>query len=253
MCYYYGRKVTREEYNQFKEAEKAIANLSDHFAIFKGFDYNRLPVLYLNEQGEVERIYLQWGYLPSYIRGEEAITRFRNGHKGQDGKWVKGYTTLNFVSEELQNRVFKESIHTRCLVEFDVFYEWMHVQVVGKKGGLLKTPQKFPYLIELNEPGPHYFAGLYNKNNGTFTFGTTGANSLMMQIHNSKERMPTILPGDLHKDWLSPDLSIDNILDLANYQTATAAMKATPLDKDFLKKANPHERTVYAEVPELVY
>ena len=30
-------------------------------------------------------------------------------------------------------------------------------------------------------------------------------------------------------------------------------MTATPLDKDFLKKANPHDRVVYKEVPELVF
>jgi len=30
-------------------------------------------------------------------------------------------------------------------------------------------------------------------------------------------------------------------------------MVAIPLDKDFLKKENPHERVVYKEVPDLVY
>lgn len=254
MCYYYGRKVTRDEYNRFKEEEKKIAFLNKEFAIFKGFDYNSLPVLVLNtDTGNTERVEMEWSYLPSYVRSTEAAAKFRNGYKDETGKYHKGYTTLNFVSEEVMNRVFKESIHTRCLVEFDWFYEWMHKQVVGKSGKLLKTPEKFPYWIELKEQGPHYFAGLYNKNTKSFAFATTEANSLMKQIHNSKERMPTILPGDLHKDWLSPDLSIDNILDLCNYQTATAQMKATPLDKDFLKKENPHERTVYAEAGELVY
>ena len=61
--------------------------------------------------------------------------------------------------------------------------------------------------------------------------------------------MPTILPGDLHKDWLSPNLSVDDIMDLCNYQTATAQMKATPLHKDFLKRDNPHEPMIYEGVP----
>ncbi|HTD98814.1 MAG TPA: SOS response-associated peptidase family protein, partial [Mucilaginibacter sp.] len=228
MCYYYGRKVTRDEYNRFKEEEKKVAFLNKDFAIFKGFDYNELPVLRLNPAtGEKERVEIEWGYLPSYIRTKEEATRFRNGYKSEKtGKWVKGYTTLNFVSEQVQERMFKESLDTRCLVEFDMFYEWMHVQLVGKSGKLLKTPEKFPYLIELNEPGPYYFAGLYSKFTNTFTFATTEANSLMKIIHNSKERMPTILPGDLHKDWLSPNLSVDDIMDLCNYQTATAQMKA---------------------------
>jgi len=87
----------------------------------------------------------------------------------------------------------------------------------------------------------------------TFSLITTAANSLMKQIHNSKERMPTILPGDLAEAWLYKDLSEQDILDIANYQVASHEMTATPLDKDFLKKANPHERVVYKEVPELVF
>jgi putative SOS response-associated peptidase YedK len=75
----------------------------------------------------------------------------------------------------------------------------------------------------------------------------------MKQIHNSKERMPTILTGDLAEAWLYQDLSEQEILDIANYQAASMDMVATPLDKDFLKKENPHERVVYKEVPELVY
>jgi len=34
----------------------------------------------------------------------------------------------------------------------------------------------------------------------------------MKQIHNSKERMPTILPGDLAEVWLYKDLSDQDIL-----------------------------------------
>ena len=75
----------------------------------------------------------------------------------------------------------------------------------------------------------------------------------MKQIHNSKERMPTILPGNLAEAWLFNNLTEQEILDIANYQVASAEMIATPLDKDFLKKQNPHERTVYNEVPDLVY
>jgi putative SOS response-associated peptidase YedK len=86
----------------------------------------------------------------------------------------------------------------------------------------------------------------------TFSLITTVANSLMKQIHNSKERMPTILPGDLAEAWLYHDLSEQDILDIANYQVASEEMIATPLDKDFLKKANPHERVIYKEAPQLV-
>ena len=87
----------------------------------------------------------------------------------------------------------------------------------------------------------------------TFAIVTTDANTLMKQIHNSKERMPTILPGDVAEAWLYKDLNDQEILDIANYQVASAEMKATPLHKDFLKRDNPHEEVIYQEVPELVY
>ena len=63
----------------------------------------------------------------------------------------------------------------------------------------------------------------------------------MKQIHNSKERMPSILPGDLADAWLFSELTDQDILDIANYQIASAEMIATPLHKDFLKRGNPHE------------
>jgi hypothetical protein len=75
----------------------------------------------------------------------------------------------------------------------------------------------------------------------------------MKQIHNSKERMPTILPGDLAEAWLYKELSDQDILDIANYQCSSAEMIATALDKDFLKSSNPHAPVVYKDVPELVY
>jgi putative SOS response-associated peptidase YedK len=137
----------------------------------------------------------------------------------------------------------------------------MHVMVVGKSGKLLKTPEKFPYLVKMRNQDEFFFAGIWQSwfnqevkmTINTFAIVTTTANTLMKQIHNSKERMPTILPGDLAESWLYNDLSEQEILDIANYQVASAEMIATPLHKDFLKRENPHEEVIYTEVPELVY
>ena len=158
--------------------------------------------------------------------------------------------------------MFKDAaLKRRCLIPVNFFYEWMHVTVVGKSGKLLKTPEKFPYLVEMRNEPEFFLAGIWQPwfdtesktTTNTFAIVTTTANSLMKQIHNSKERMPTILPGHLKDAWLYNDLSDQEILDIANYQVASIEMIATPLDKDFLKKENPHERTIYKEVPELVY
>jgi putative SOS response-associated peptidase YedK len=263
MCYYNGRLVTKEEYSRLKDLEKQVAFLNEELAIFKGFDYNDFPVLrVIPGSHETERVEMQWGFLPPYLKNKEAVQKFRNGYKDASGKYIKGYTTLNATSEELLNKMYRDAaLHRRCLIPSPGFYEWMHVQVVGKSGKLLKTPEKFPYLVQMRNQPEFFIAGLYQPwtdqdtqiTINTFTLVTTVANSLMKQIHNSKERMPAILPGDLAEAWLYKDLKDQDILDIANYQVASAEMMATPLNKDFLKRENPHEAAVYEGVPELVY
>ena len=263
MCYYNGRKVTKTEYSRLKDLEKTIAFLNDELAIYKGFDYNDFPVLRaIPGSHTTERIDMQWGFLPSYVRNPEDVKKFRYGYKNDAGKFIPGYTTLNATSEQLLSKMYKDAaLHRRCLVPSNGFYEWRHVQVVGKSGKLLKTPEKYPYWVQMKDQPEFYMAGVYNPwtdqdtktTINTFAIVTTEANTLMKQIHNSKERMPTILPGDLAESWLYKDLSDQDILDIANYQVASAEMIATPLHKDFLKSANPHEAVIYREVPELIY
>lgn len=263
MCYYNGRKVTRAEYIRLKELEKQVAFLNEELAIFKGFDFNDFPVLRSKpETHETERIDMEWGFLPPWIKSKEEAKRFRSGYKDAGGKWHNGYPCLNATSEELLNKIYRDAaLHRRCLIPSNGFYEWMHVQVVGKIGKLLKTPEKFPYLIQMRNQEEFYFAGVWQPwkdaetgiVTNTFSLITTEANTVMKQIHNSKERMPSILPGDLAEAWLYNDLTEQEILDIANYQAASTDMKATPLHKDFLKRENPHEPVVYKEVPALVY
>lgn len=263
MCYTIAKKLSQSEYAQHQESGSKHAFLSPEFAIYKGFDHN----MYLVERraGEshaTERVNMQWGFLPPYLKNYEDVKRFRFGYKDDGGKYHKGFTTLNATSEELLSKMYKEAaLKRRCLVPIHGFYEWMHVMVVGKSGKLLKTPEKFPYLVQMRGQDEFYLAGIWQPwfnaevkmTINTFAVVTTNANTLMKQIHNSKERMPTLLPGDLAEAWLYNDLSDQEILDIANYQVASVEMKATPLHKDFLKQANPHEAIVYKEAPELVY
>ncbi|HRO46349.1 SOS response-associated peptidase family protein [Agriterribacter sp.] len=263
MCYYNGIKVTRDEYIRLKALEKRFAFLNDEMAIYKGFDYGDYPVIRPKANShETERVEMQWGFLPPYVNTTEKIKNFRYGYKDATGKWKPSYTTLNATSEQLLEKMYKDAaLHRRCLIPSAGFYEWRHVQVVGKSGKLLKTPEKFPYHIEMVNQPEFYMAGIWQPNTNldtgittdTFAIVTTDANTLMKQIHNSKERMPTILPGDVAEAWLYKDLNDQEILDIANYQVASAEMKATPLHKDFLKRDNPHEEVIYQEVPELVY
>ncbi len=263
MCYSLTRKITQPEYLQHLDGDDKYAFLNSEFAAYKGFDHNMLPVDRKMEASHTtERVAMQWGFLPTYLKTAEDVKRFRFGYKDDSGKYHKGFTTLNATSEELLNKMYKDAaLKRRCLVPVHGFYEWMHVMVVGKSGKLLKTPEKFPYLIKMRKQEEFSLAGIWqpwhNRETGetinTFSIVTTAANTLMKQIHNSKERMPTILPGDLAEAWLYNDLTDQQILDIANYQVASAEMVAIPLHKDFLKQANPHEQIIYKEAPELTY
>ncbi|HMH34964.1 MAG TPA: SOS response-associated peptidase family protein [Puia sp.] len=263
MCYYNGIKVTKAEYNRLKELERQVAFLNEDFAIHKGFDFLDFPIIRpLSGSHETERVDAEWGFLPPYLKTREDVKKFRSGYKDDKGFYHKGYPCLNATSEELLNKIYRDAaLHRRCLVPSAGFYEWRHVQVVGKSGKLLKTPEKYPYLIQMRNQPEFYMAGVWNpwtdpetkKTIATFSIVTTVANTLMKQIHNSKERMPTILPGDLAEAWLYNDLTDQDILDIANYQAASIDMKATALNKDFLKRENPHDEVIYPEVPELVY
>jgi putative SOS response-associated peptidase YedK len=83
------------------------------------------------------------------------------------------------------------------LIPADSFYEW-------KKAGTVKQP----YSIGMKDDAPFVFAGLWEgwKPPGsdewlrTCTIITSEPNELCAEIHN---RMPVILPEELHEAWLS--------------------------------------------------
>jgi putative SOS response-associated peptidase YedK len=263
MCYFTTRKISQTEYFQHLESGNNHAFLDPEVVIYKGFDHNMCLVeRKVASTHQTERLKMQWGYLPPYLKNYEEVKKFRFGYKDANGVFQKGFTTLNATSEELLNKMFKEAaLKRRCLVPVHGFFEWMHVMVVGKSGKLLKTPEKFPYLIRMRNESEFFLAAIWQPwfnaeikmTINTFAIATTSANTLMKQIHNSKERMPTILPGNLAEAWLHHDLSEQEILDIANYQVASAEMIATPVHKDFLKRENPYEEVIYKEAPELVY
>jgi len=263
MCYYHSRITTSAEFDELLAQGAKLAFSSPQLVIYKGFDYNYMPVMRrVAGTRQTERVKMQWGFLPSYLKDRDAVSKFRFGYKDDTGYFHKPYTTLNATSEELLSKMYKDAAkNRRCLLPSNGFYEWRHVQVVGKSGKLLKTPERFPYLVQMKNEPEFYMAAIWNPwfdpdskmTINSFAIVTTQANSLMKQIHNSKERMPTILPGDLAETWLYNDLSDQDILDIANYQCASAEMVAILLDKDFLKSENPHAPARYKEVPDLVY
>ncbi len=267
MCYINGVRITLAEFIAYKQQEKelkalmASLNLNE---IRKGFDYTEWPIIQPTFDGKDWNIVpMEWGFLPSYLKNREAVKNFRNGYKNTEGKWIPGMTTLNFIGEELlQKPMYKEAaLNRRCLVISTGFFEHRHLPVMGKRGKPLATPEKFPYHITVKDRPYFFFPGIYNpwvdKESGevvnTFCFGTTEANSLMQQIHNSKNRMPVILTKELAEEWTEPNLSTERIVEISTYKIPANQMQANLVPKNFLEQADPTTSCKDERVPDLIY
>lgn len=263
MCYYNGQKVTRVEYIRLKQLEKAVANydfLNKDLQI--GFDYSENAVLKKSGDSDFDIVKMEWGFLPYYWKTREEATKFRNGFKDSNGRWQQ-YITLNAMCEEmlLPNKMYRNAaLNRRCLVLSTGFFEWRHVYPLNKKTGLpLKTSVAYPYYISLKDKPYFFMAGIWepwkDKETGeyveTFSIVTTAANKLMEQVHNKKNRMPTILNDDLAYEWLFGDLTEERISEIAKTQYPAGEMQACTIAKDFRQALEPTKEFAYEDLPAL--
>ncbi len=193
MCFHNAMsKKAQEVANRFNAQIEIGFNPIYHAS---GFAFPEWPVITAEEPDKIKLF--RWGLIPHWVKDEEEAKRI----KAQ---------TLNARSETVfEKPSFRLSIHKRrCFVLSTGFYEW---QDFNKK--------KYPYFIHLKDSEIFALAGIYsswvNKLTGeifnTFSILTTAANSLMAKIHNSKKRMPVILPPEIEKDWLKADLTPEQI------------------------------------------
>jgi putative SOS response-associated peptidase YedK len=159
------------------------------------FGFPTLPVITNEEPNQVSL--LNWGLIPAWVKDAKTALHLR-------------LHTLNARGETVFNKpAFRYCVVTRrCLVLVDGFYEWRHI------GGT-----KYPYRIRLKDNEPFALAGIWDKwtdpDTGTeaktFSVITTEANSLMAQIHNTRKRMPVILPREDEKQWIDGNLSMTKV------------------------------------------
>lgn len=151
---------------------------------FNGFDFPKTPVISDNAMNKVQLF--DWGLIPSWATDHE-IRKF----------------TLNAKIETLaQKPSFKESLNNRCLILSSGFFEWQWRDSKGK--------EKRKYLIKPIQEELFAFAGIWSEWRSpqtgliqkTYSIITTEANDLMREIHNTKKRMPVILPKENEYDWL---------------------------------------------------
>lgn len=139
-----------------------------------------VPVV--RSDGEVNTIsMLYWGLVPFWAR-EKAI----------------GQRMINARGETLAEKPsFRNAFKKRrCIVPASGFYEWKR-----------EADIKRPYFVSRKDEKPIAFAGLWERwDKGdepleSFTIVTTAPNNFMQKLHN---RMPVILSGEQHKQWLDP-------------------------------------------------
>jgi putative SOS response-associated peptidase YedK len=129
---------------------------------------------------------MRWGLIPFFARGVPTK-----------------YSTINARIETVQTAAsyrgpWKRA--QRCLVVARGFFEWQ-VQADGKT--------KVPYYIQTNDQEVFAFAGLWDSSQTaagdrieSVTHITVPANSLVGEIHNTKQRMPAILEKADREAWL---------------------------------------------------
>ena len=193
MCFYYSinKKKTDSLEKNGTLSQKHKDKLSPKVVV-NGFEQPMAPVIINANPENLE--YFQWGLIPKTVTTASEASNF-----------IKQYNTLNAKAETLsKSKVYSQPIsQQRCLVLASGFFEWQHAK--GKR---------IPYYISLNDDSMFAFAGIWdcwNDKHGlahfTFSIITTQANELMAKIHNTKKRMPAILPPEVASSWLNSQLS----------------------------------------------
>jgi len=259
MCYYNGQKVSRSEFIRMKDLERAVANYDflDE-GVISGFADKKIAVLIPTaDKSNFDIVQMEWGIIAPFIPNRQEANIFK-----------RKFTTLNAKVENLfTNEAGKKSMWAdaikkrRCLVLSTGFFEWRHIYRNHAKTGLpLKTPDKFPYYINVKDAPYFYMAGIYQgwtdretgEHVNTVAVITTKANSLMEQVHNSKKRMPTILRDDLAWEWMMEDISEDRITEIASTQYPANEMEVCTIAPQFQAQLDPTEPHDYgAELPAL--
>jgi putative SOS response-associated peptidase YedK len=163
-----------------------------------GFDFPDVPIITIQEPTTLQNF--KWGLIPYWVKETNTAFKIRQ-------------MTLNARAETLFVKpAYKDSIiKRRCLIPATGFYEWQHI---GKA--------KIPYFITLNEDEIFAFGGIcdtwVNIETGeiynSFSIITTEANELMSEIHNTKKRMPFILPKEYENEWLNSNLKSKEVIEL---------------------------------------
>lgn len=156
-----------------------------------------LPVICSDRNEEIDLA--TWGLIPSWINDESGAEDIRR-------------KTFNARAETISSKpAYRKAFESqRCLIPVTGFFEWQHI-----------NNKKIPWYISVSGEVIFSFAGIWDEwvspggiTMKTFSVITVEANSLMAEIHNTKKRMPAILPCEIEKIWLKPGLTVSDALEI---------------------------------------
>lgn len=190
MCFTVNVNIVKEELESRYGSE-----LIDHDKYRPSYYYHAyslpsLPVICSDRSAGI-RLF-RWGLIPSWVTDESEANDIM-------------LKTFNARSETVATKpAFRDSFASRrCLVPVRGFFEWQHL------GG-----RKIPWYITLKGEDIFSLAGIWDSwtmqggiTLNTFSVVTTRANELMEEIHNTKKRMPVILPSSAEGLWLREGLA----------------------------------------------
>ncbi len=194
MCFTVNVNIVREELE-----ERYGSELIDHDKYRPSYYYHAyslpsMPVVCSDRSAGI-RLF-RWGLVPSWAADE------------QEAKEIM-LKTFNARSETIASKpAFRESFASRrCLVPVRGFFEWQHM------GG-----RKIPWYITLRDEDIFSLAGIWDSwimqggiTLNSFSVVTTRANELMQEIHNTKRRMPVIIPAAAEDIWLSEGVNANDL------------------------------------------
>jgi len=194
MCFTVNVNIVKEELE-----ERYGSELIDHDKYRPSYYYHAyslpsMPVV-CSDRSAGMRLF-RWGLIPSWVTDEN------------EAKDIM-LKTFNARCETVASKpAFRDSFESRrCLVPVRGFFEWQHL------GG-----RKIPWYIALRGEDIFSLAGIWDSWSikggmtlNTFSVVTTRANDLMEEIHNTKKRMPVILPAAAERLWLKEGIAGDSL------------------------------------------
>lgn len=221
MCYHKSNSKSKQ---QMEERYQVQFYEFEPLPMFheNGFNHSLSPIVTMENPKYFQA--LQWGLIPSWTKTSDEAKSIRT-------------KTLNAKCETIfELPSFKTSIRSkRCLVPADGFFEWMEF-----------NNKKYPHFISLKDNSLFSFGAIYDtwkdlrtgKVYDTYSIITTEANPMMAKIHNSKMRMPLILPREHETLWLDKNASEGELKEVMKpfpesfMQSSTISRAITDLGRD---------------------